>query len=249
MTEEQRIVLKQQRDLGQIIEASINMYVQHWQPFLAIAAVIIPLNYAATVVQANIDDPVASQTVTLALALPQIIVNIVVLGAIVAALRDVDQGVAADFSRAYDAVFERLWTLIGAFLRAVFHIVLLAITVIGIPWAVIRMVRWAFLAQAVVLDGASASSALSRSADAVEGSWWRTLGILIAIALITGIAQSVASVPVLLAPPLVAGAVAAIVTAALFPFLAIGTTLLYLDLKSRREAESGAVPDGGEPPR
>ena len=251
MTEEQRIVLKQQRDLGQIIEAAINLYIQHWQAFLAIAAVVIPLNYAATVVQANIDEPVTLQTVTLALALPQLVVNLIVIGAIAAALRDIDQGPGVNFSRAYDAVFERFWTLLGAFVRAVFHIVLFLITIIGIPWAIMRMVRWAFLAQAVILDGATARASLSRSADAVQGNWWRTLGILLVIGLIAAIAQSIASVPVLLAPPLLAGAVAAIATAAVFPFMGIGTTLLYLDLKARREAEAtpATSPDVAGPAR
>ena len=42
---EQRIVLRHQRDLGEIIQAAIAIYMQNIWPLFTIAAVIIPVNF------------------------------------------------------------------------------------------------------------------------------------------------------------------------------------------------------------
>jgi hypothetical protein len=51
--------------------------------------------------------------------------------------------------------------------------------------------RWYFGAQAAVVDGSRPSRALDRSADLVQGSWWRVLGLL----LLSGLAFEVLLLP------------------------------------------------------
>ncbi len=53
MRDEGRIVLKQRRDLGQIIEASIGLYAQNPVPLLLIASVVIPIGFASVVLAAG----------------------------------------------------------------------------------------------------------------------------------------------------------------------------------------------------
>jgi hypothetical protein len=105
-------------------------------------------------------------------------------------------------------------------------------------------VRWLFTAQAIVLDDTSAKAALSYSADAVDGSWWRTLGIVIVIGIITQVPQQVVALVFILAPVVVSGTVSSIAGAALLPFAVTAMTLLYLDLKTRKEV--AVMPD--QPP-
>ena len=226
--------LRQQRDLDRIIRDAINLYRDNAGPFLSIAAVVIPLGIAAAALQARFDDPVAESLVLLPVNLLQVAVNLLVAAALIAALGRIDSGQPAEFSHAYDVAFERFWTLAGAVLRVVFHVLLFAITIVGIPWAIQRLVRWVFAEQAVILDGRTAEEALSHSAAAVSGYWWRTLGISIVVALLAGI-PFIISVPFSLAPVLISGTVSAILTAGVLPFSITAMTLLYFDLKLRHE--------------
>jgi hypothetical protein len=40
-------------------------------------------------------------------------------------------------------------------------------------------VRWYFVPQAVVIDGAHGAAALTRSSQLVQGTWWRTFGLIV----------------------------------------------------------------------
>ena len=103
-------------------------------------------------------------------------------------------------------------------------------------------VRWYFVPQAVVLEGAQGASALRASGRLVEGSWWRTLGLIVLV--------NVAALLVVfvLAAPFAAAADSADrahlgadrrrswrarVTQ---PFGALYSTLLYFDLRQRKRA-------------
>ena len=115
---------------------------------------------------------------------------------------------------------------------------MLDLTLVGLPIAVWLTIRWSLLAQAVVLEGESATGALRRSAGLVRGQWWRTASLTV---FVTGVA--------LLLGPFV-GALLLLVTSASFdvvnlasdlvyvfvlPFAAVATTYLYFDLLSRHE--------------
>ena len=242
---EQRVPLRQRRDLSQIIEAAANLYVRNFWPLFRIAAVIIPLGIASAALQSSIENDVAAAIVVGVLALVQAAVNLLAAAAVIAALSDMDAGKPAEFSRAYDVAFERFWTLAGALLRVFFHVVLFAITVVGIPWAIQRSIRWLFVEQAVILDGTSAKAALSYSADAVIGRWWRTFGIWIVISVIAVVPASIVTGLFTLAPVLVSGTVNAVVNAALLPFAVTAMTLLYFDLKIRKDAAGQSEAAGG----
>lgn len=94
------------------------------------------------------------------------------------------------------------------------------------------IIRWAFISQAVVIGDKRNWAALSDSAQAVRGSWWRTLAIMLMLALIT-VGPFIAASPAARLDPLAAAAIIGLVQAATLPFYAIGQTLLYYDLKTR----------------
>ena len=237
---EGRIVLRKQRDLGEIIQAAITIYMQNLWPLFTIAAIVIPVNIASAIFQETLDDPATAALVGLALTLLQFAVGLLAGATLIFALSEIDAGRPADFSSAYDVAFERFGRLAGAYLRVLFHVTLFAITIVGIPWAIQRLVRWSFVQQAVILDDTSAQAALSYSADAVAGRWWRTLGIILAISIIVMIPTLSVYGLFALAPVVVSSIANAIVNAAALPFGVTATTLLYFDLKARRESEATA---------
>jgi len=97
-------------------------------------------------------------------------------------------------------------------------------------------VNWYFVVQAVSIDGARGFEPISRSAALVRGNWWRSFGVgvcfvvinLVVTEAITALFASLASSANSDAV-LVVGEVVAFTS--MLPFLAIGATLYYLDLR------------------
>jgi hypothetical protein len=242
---EERIALRQQRDLGELIEAAGTLYFRNFGALLVIASVIIPLGIAGAIFQVSIEDEVAATAVVAAINLVQIVVNLLVAAAVIAALLEIDAGRSADFSKAYDVAFARIGTLIGASLRVAFHVLLLAITIVGIPWAIQRLIRWLFVEQAIIVDGSDWGQALSTSADAVVGRWWRTLGLWLVLSIVAFVPAALISTFFLLTPPVIYGTVTAVVNALVLPFFVTGLTMLYFDLKERKaSAHPNAATEG-----
>jgi hypothetical protein len=100
-------------------------------------------------------------------------------------------------------------------------------------------IRWFFVPQAVVIEGAGVPASLMRSMQVTEGFWWRTFGIVLG-------ANVLAAIPgLLLAVPLtaqaessgravwaLAGTIATEMVST--PFVALVATFLYYDLRARR---------------
>ena len=78
----------------------------------------------------------------------------------------------------------RFWRFVGSSLLYWLVIVLLSVTVIGVPFAIFFWTRWGLYAQAVMVEETSARDALKRSGELVKGAWWRVFGIMMGIFLI-----------------------------------------------------------------
>ena len=85
---------------------------------------------------------------------------------------------------AFRHVKQRFWNFVGSSLLYWLVIVLLSVTVIGVPFAIYFWTRWGLFAQAVMVEETSATHALKRSSELVKGAWWRVFGIMLAILLI-----------------------------------------------------------------
>jgi hypothetical protein len=242
-------LLRRRRALSQIGRDAATIYAKNLRAFVPIGIVFIPLGIAATAVQAllRLDDHIPSQgaasLLVFSLGGAQAAVSAIILGgAIFAALREIDGGRRASFRDAYRVVLLRLWTLLGANLRSLFHIVILGITIVGIPWAIHRAIAWGFVGQAVVLDDRNAKESLSASAEAVRGNWWRTFAILTAITIVVVLPGPIIAMALLLfaSPPvtdMVYTVNAALYSLMLLPFAFTASTLLYSDLKARKNLD------------
>ena len=65
-------------------------------------------------------------------------------------------------------------------------IVALYLTVIGIPWAIHRLVRYQFTAQAVMLEGSGGTAPLRGSSNLVRGRWWHTAVFVAGVGVVLG---------------------------------------------------------------
>ena len=102
-------------------------------------------------------------------------------------------------------------------------------------------ISWYFVVQAVVLDGDRGLASIARSADLVRGNWWRSaatgitfrlvayLGQTAVLVVFSSIARSADADAVVTVGTIVAYAIT-------LPFLAIGATLYYLQLRAERGA-------------
>lgn len=133
-----------------------------------------------------------------------------------------------------------LWTV----LRALMMVVLLAITVIGIPWAVNRFVRWQLGEYAAILEGIRGKAALERSATAIRGQWWQAAanwGVLAFLGGTPGIIVALTLMILVRIPIDAANGVASLVYAVSQPFATAGLAVLYL----RWRGEGGEGGEGG----
>jgi hypothetical protein len=109
-------------------------------------------------------------------------------------------------------------------------------------------VRWYLGAQAAVVDGLAPPQALRRSAELVKDRWWRTFGYLIVAALVFGIVVGLPAAVIGVGLSEVSGALYVAFTilaqAVTLSLTAIFGTLLFFDLRARRELpwEGTALP-------
>jgi hypothetical protein len=130
-----------------------------------------------------------------------------------------------------------------AFSRIFFAVALAAVGVsLGVVAFIVPgiylFIRWYFVPQAVVIEGARGPAALSRSTAVTRGFWWRTLGIVVIVILAALVPQLVISAPFTAIADstdralwsLVGTIVTETITA---PFIALFSTFLYYDLRAR----------------
>ncbi|TET40617.1 MAG: hypothetical protein E3J65_00590 [Dehalococcoidia bacterium] len=129
--------------------------------------------------------------------------------------------------RAYGFAWKRIGALIGAGVLVFLAVLGMAITIIGIPFAIYFGVRWSFIWQAALLEGTGARGALSRSSALVKDNWWRVLGIVLVLGIIVGVISGILGLI-----PIVGSAIGAILA---MPITIVGATLLYYDLRLKKE--------------
>ena len=111
---------------------------------------------------------------------------------------------------------------------------------LSLPVFFYLLVVWFFANEAIIIEGRGVNS-LGRSAHLVSGSWWRVLGIgLVFILTVFGalVLTELAGDFVGFLNPVLKLVLMAGVGAMLTPLIFIGRTLLYIDLRTRREGYS-----------
>jgi hypothetical protein len=241
------IELERPRDAGALLRDSFVVYIRHFWTFLALGAlVVVPSELIVSGIGLEQLTSGYDSTPTFAeAAIPAVVSYLVVAPLITAICVYALQSVAAGGSpKAREAIvrgFESFSPIFFAVLLAALGILVGAILIVP---GIYLFVRWYFVPQTVVLEGSHGPAALRASGGLVEGSWWRTLGLIV---LVNVVALLVA---VVFTAPFTAGAdradraiwalIGEIVASSLVqPFGALFSTLLYFDLRQRRRAALG----------
>ena len=248
------------RAWGQILAAAGRMYVQHPRVFLGIGVLLIPLGFVTSFVQALVlggfgllgvetTGEGAGALVLLVLAIGTTLTLLglaLVQAATACALVELDRAVEIGPVLAYRRALTAIRPLLATLGLAVAVWVALSATAILLPVAIWLAVRWSLLAQVVELEGAARLGALRRSAELVRGRWLRVgtlVGAGAALALVAGPFLGALLILVTAAPLALLNIVAGVVYALALPFVALTTSYVYFDARTRLELESAEEPD------
>lgn len=236
--------LERQRRLGEIISDSFGVFFGQWGRLVAIMLPAGLVNLAVSLLQLLVEDNRGLYTLLALVSLPVIYVAYgLVAAGVVVALRELGQGRLLAVGDALDAAEARAGDLIAGLLRSAAIIFAFALTIVGLPWAVMRLVRWAFIVQVIMLEGQAGEPSLAQSARLVQGRWWSTFGRLVATGLVVGLpALLVMSVVQASLSDLAAAFATAAIGAAVSPFGVVATTLIYFDLRLARGVREAAEP-------
>jgi hypothetical protein len=147
----------------------------------------------------------------------------VTTGAIIHAAADQNFN-SIDFKRSYLYSFKRFFQLLGADLLKGISITLMAMTIIGLPFAVYFIFRWIFTNEVVIIEKSNVNQAFARSSQLFRDKKGRNriFGVSIIFGIILMVVQQIPYLGMLLG---------ALVT----PITTIAMVYLYFDLRVRQE--------------
>jgi hypothetical protein len=245
--------IRQRRDAGEIYRSGFRVYRSRLAVFIGIGLMAIPLGALAAIAQhllfgvtglTSLTDVAASDPVIGALAatlfgiLATLISATLVYAACAEALDRIDAGEQPDTLTAYRGIVPALLPLALAILRMTIVAGVLVVTVIGIPVAVVYLIRKAVTLQSIVIEKRGSTSGLKRSGELVRGGELRVLaiaGLVNARVALLGPAIGVAMMFVTSASLGLINLVSSLVYVFVLPAVGIVIALLFFDLRIRKE--------------
>ena len=241
--------IRRSRGGGQILGAALRLYRRNAWTFIGIGAVFIPVAVLASAVQwvlfhltglsglIALDGRQGAVTALLALLIGDIggaFAAAAVTGAVSAALNELDAGRPLTARRAYTLAGRNGRALGGATAAQFVLIVVLVVTVVGIPVAVYYFIRTSLFAQTCVLEDQTAIDSLRASARLTRRHWWRTFGFTTLINVVAILSGPLLGVLILLLTSqslTFIDITGSIVYTLIVPYAAIALTLYYFDLQ------------------
>ena len=256
-----------------ILDGMFSFYRSHFRLFVTIAGVYLVLSFGVDLMSVYLLEADTTTVMGLVILVFTVLFSVAVSTFVAAGLayasahiylgREITPGAA--LQRAW----QRFWTYLGSLILWSLVVGGLTITIVGIPFAIYFSVRWGLYSLPVMLEGTTARNALRRSTELVKNTWWRVLGIMVSISLISfmiyfileassgfllswiGIAEAETptelwdTIRQLFAPTpgeigwfsyTIRRLVSLIIATFIMPISVIGSTLLYFDLRIRKEA-------------
>ncbi len=250
------------RRLGQIITSALHLYWSHRRALLPVALVQIPLAIGATALTflvGLVTEPlgiVGTVITGIVSGTGQAFVLAIVGAALLRTILGIDRATEASTGTidAYRWVGSKLSVLVETWVRAVAIVAGLALTIVGIPWAIRQYVRYQITTTTVVFEDRTPQTALGRCSQLVNGQkrWWHTALVIVTLQLLVALLGAMAG---LLALILISGlplgfysVIASIGGVVVLPYLASSTALLYgnivAEIQIEDEAEDGDKGEG-----
>ena len=217
-----------------ILDTTFSLYRSHFRLFIGITAALhIPIGILKTLFLSNAG---ISGEMFFQIA-HTLVIDPIVIGALVFAVSQEYLGRQTTVGEALSRV--KFLSILGASLVWVILVIAMGITIVGIPFSIYFSVGWSLYCQAIMVEGHTAIASLRRSRELVKRMWWRVFGIQIVLLVLTAAAMFIplftfgmfigVDLPLRYVVELI---VYIIVT----PIPLIGATLLYFDLRIRKEA-------------
>ena len=246
--------VRAKRAFGQLVRAARQLYGRHWRLLVAIAlaglVIVAGTNLLASLLAggSGADTAAGRSGVNLALgdlveSVARPVAYVVVAAIVVIFMRLLVEGRAASFRACWRGMRRRFWRIVAALALATLGIFLMALTVIGLPFAVWKLVGWSFVGQEVLFTDKSLRESFRGSSELVRGRWWRAVRVVIFLVALLFVAGPVLTLGLIFTPLpfLLINLLGALIFALLLPYAVIGQTLLYFDLQARAE-EAPAKP-------
>jgi hypothetical protein len=247
--------LRRRRQAGQIFSATPRVYAQNFLTFAAAGAIFVPVYLLAAAIQwvifhltsvaplVALDGRHGAVTAFLAVLLGGVgglFASVIATAVVAVILSEVDAGRQILAGQAYRRVLRRIGPLTKGMVTELGMALALTITVVGIPFAIQRFIRWSLFAEACMLDDLSATDSLRRSSLLVARRWWRTFGFTAFIDVVAILSGPLLGVGLLLLTDHSLNFInlaAALVYTFTVPYAAIQLTLYYFDLEARGVAQ------------
>jgi ABC-type multidrug transport system fused ATPase/permease subunit len=233
--------LRARRAFGQIVRAARQLYGRHWLTMLAIAAIAVPV-IGGTQYVIELVSSISRGTQAVGDLLDQLVrpaATAIVSGVVIAFVRSLVTVGRAGFTDSWKGMTQRFWRVVGSSLLATILILLMALTVIGIPFAIWKLVGWAFAQQEVLFEDKSIRESLKASSELVRGRWWRAMRVIVLFYLIGVVTGPILTFALIFTslPLVVINLIGSLIYALLIPYKALGETLLFFDLQTRAATE------------
>jgi hypothetical protein len=246
--------LRERRAGGQIVDTAARVYAEHVRVLAPVGLVAVPLGGLAVAAQlalfhstglrrafdaledSKVEGFVALFVGSLAHALAPLLVG----AATVVVLREIDQDGKVHLGVVFRALRGELWRLVALGFVALVVVSLIALTLIGLPYAVKKAVDWAFVQQVAGFEGRRGREALRGSRNLVRGHWWRVAlmaSLFLLVLVLVGPFTGVIVILITDAPLATINFFGTLLFALVLPLLTVALTLLYLDLSVRRDRE------------
>jgi hypothetical protein len=257
------VPLRDDRAIGQIIRCSLRIWRDHPLVMVWVGLIYVPVAFATSLIQVVIQWlPFVDRMLALAgdhSALAMLfaifvggfgnLLAFVYVSAVVARTMD-----GQDWQGGRLPMLDRasLLRLVRAVLRAALIVVVLLLSIVGIPWAIRQLIRYQLVPQAVVLEGAEPRAALARSSQLVRGRWWWTAGVIAVLQFAIGLLGFGFSLTVLVLvtsiPLWLFNVLSAMIFVVLIPVGAAAMAYVYGTLVTRPAGEDARIdadPDNG----
>jgi len=238
--------LRARRAFGQLVRSARQLYGRHWALLVTIAlaglVIVAGTNLLAGLLAggSSADEAAGRSGVNLALgdlveSIARPVAYVVVAAIVVIFMRLLAENQPASFRACWQGMRERFWRIVAALLLATLGIGLMAITIVGLPFAIWKLVGWSFVGQEVLFTDKSLREAFRGSSDLVRGRWWHAVRVVVFLVALLFIAGPILTLGLIFTPLpfLLINLLGALIFSLLLPYAIVAQTLLYFDLQAR----------------
>ena len=172
-----------------ILDGMFSLYGRHFRLFFGIIAVYLVLGFAIDQISVflSTDNALSATNIVVSVftGICRVVVIILVSAALTYASARIYLGRALTPRDALQQAQHHFWTYFGAVFFWSLAVGGMAVTIIGIPFAIYFGVRWGLYGVPIMIEGSRARNALRRSTELVRGAWLRVFAIALLITVIT----------------------------------------------------------------